>query len=218
MATVTEICNAAISLAGARSKITTIDEGSPEANACLNHYGFVRDETLRSYDWNCARMTVDLAQLTCSVQRWMYEFAVPTDCLRIRRLNDIPVPSPQQWYELAADKDNTGEPISVILCNVSAVAAIYTAQITDTSRWDAGLTSTVVYGLAARACYELNGKQDRAQELTKMWQGMLERAAADMMNESPNPSPAYVPEMLQARGYDDGQVVIGQAWPATVEG
>ena len=215
MATVVDFCNAAISHCGTRSKITSIDEGTPEATACLNHYDFVRDATLRAYDWNCARMTTQLAQLTCKVSRWMYEFALPVDCLRLRRLNDIPVPAPQQWYELAADKDSMGNYIGVLFCNVPSVAAIYTAQVTDTERWDAGLADAVTYGLAARICYELNGKVDRAKELTQMWQAMLHQAAADMMNESPNPSPAYVPEMLQVRGYDDGQDQLGQAWPET---
>ena len=57
MTTITDICNAAISHVGTRSKISSIDEGSAEANACLTHFAMVRDATLRSHDWNFARVT-----------------------------------------------------------------------------------------------------------------------------------------------------------------
>jgi hypothetical protein len=162
--TITDICNAAISHCGTRSKISAIDEGSPEANACLTHFAMVRDATLRAYDWNFARMTVSLAQLSNPPQRWLYEYAVPVDCLRIRRLNDTPEPWPETLYERAADKDSTGATIGVILSNLSPLSAIYTAQVTDVNQWDAGFLDAVVYGLATRACFELTGKEERAPD------------------------------------------------------
>ena len=63
MTTVTDICNAAISHCGTPSTISSIGEGSPEANACLTHFAMVRDATLRAFNWNFARMTQPLAQL-----------------------------------------------------------------------------------------------------------------------------------------------------------
>jgi hypothetical protein len=63
MASITDICNAAISHVGTRSKISSIDEGSAEANACLTHFAMVRDAALRLFDWNFARITAQLAQL-----------------------------------------------------------------------------------------------------------------------------------------------------------
>ena len=43
MPTVVDICNAALSHCGTRSKINDINEGSPESIACLNHFNMVRD-------------------------------------------------------------------------------------------------------------------------------------------------------------------------------
>jgi len=57
MASQTDICNAAISHCGTRSKIASIDEGSAEANACRTHFALARDGLLRAYDWNFARIT-----------------------------------------------------------------------------------------------------------------------------------------------------------------
>jgi hypothetical protein len=214
MTSVVDICNAAISHCGTRSKISSIDEASREALACKTHYEQVRDGALRSYDWNFARMTVSLAALTCSVQRWQYEYAVPVDCLRLRRLNDQPMLLiPPTWYEMAADKDADGNPINVIFTNQSPVSAIYTALIADPSRWDSGFQDVVAYGLASRIAFELTGKEEVVARVTKLWAGTLSQAATDMLNENPSPAPTYVPEALSARGYDDGLAEQGLTWP-----
>ena len=206
MTTVTDICNAAISHCGTRSKIADISEGSAEANACLTHFALVRDATLRAFDWNFARMTAGLAQLQTPPARWAYKYALPVDCLRLRRLNDVPLLTlPETFCELAADRDSTGATIGVILTNASPVSAIYTAQVTDPLRWDQGFVDAVVYGLASRVCFELTGKEERVKALTQMWQMALANAGAEMANESSGANRTYMPEALQARGYNDGR-------------
>jgi hypothetical protein len=206
MSTVTDICNAAISHVGTRSKISSIDDGSSEANACLTHFAMVRDATLRTHDWNFARITGSLGLLQNPPARWAYKYSVPVDCLRIRRLNDVPlVVLPETFYELAADTDTTGAYINVILTNASPVSAIYTAQVTDPLRWDQGFVDAVVYGLAARICFELSGKEDREKALTQMWQLKLREAAAQSAGEGSALNRLQPAAALVARGYDGGQ-------------
>lgn len=211
MTTITDVCNAAISHCGTRSKISSIDEGSAEANACLNHFAMVRDATLRAHDWNFARVTASLALLQNPPARWACKYAIPTDCLRIRRLNDVPLLAlPETFFEVAADKDSTGAFIGVILTNAAAVSAIYTAQVTDSLRWDQGFVDAVAYGLAARICYELSGKEDRVRTLTQLWQLNMGAAAAEASNEGSGLNRTYMPEALAVRGYDDGLAEFGQ--------
>ena len=206
MTTITDICNAAISHVGTRSKISAIDEGSSEANACLTHFAMVRDATLRAHDWNFARITGSLGLLQNPPARWAYKYAAPVDCLRIRRLNDVPlVVLPETFYELAADTDTTGAYINVILTNASPVSAIYTAQVTDPLRWDQGFVDAVVYGLAARICFELSGKEEREKALTQMWQLKLREAAAQSAGEGSALNRLQPAAALVARGYDGGQ-------------
>ena len=215
MTAVTDICNAAISHAGTRSKIASIDEGSTEANACLTHFAMVRDATLRACDWNFARMTSPLAQLQNPPARWAWKYAVLVDCIRIRRLNDVPlIGLPETFYERAADKDSTGAFIDVLLTNFSPLSAIYTAQVTDTGRWDQGFIDAVTYGLASRVCFELSGKEERQKALTQMWQMALREAAAESANEGSALNRLRLPDALIARGFDDGTLEIGQPWPA----
>lgn len=214
MSTITDICNAAISHIGTRSKISSIDEGSAEANACLTHFAMVRDGTLRVFDWNFARITAQLAQLQNPPARWACKYAAPVDCLRLRRLNDVPLlVLPETFFEVASDRDSTGAYVNVILANVSPLSAIYTARVTDPLRWDQGFVDAVVYGLAARICFELTGKDDRAKALTQMWQLSLREAVADSANEGSALNRTYVPEAAAARGFDDGLAAFGQVIP-----
>ncbi len=211
MTTITDICNAAISHVGTRSKISSIDEGSSEANACLTHFAMARDATLRAYDWNFARVTASLALLQYPPARWAYKYAVPTDCVRLRRLGDVPLlVLPETFYEMAADKDATGAIVNVILTNAAPLSAIYTAQVVDPLRWDQGFVDAVVYGLASRVCFELTGKDDREKALTQMWQMALREAAAQAANEGSALNRTYVPEAASARGFDDGLAAFGQ--------
>jgi len=181
MTTVTDICNAAISHVGTRSKISSIDEGSAEANACLTHFAMARDATLRAFDWNFARLTGQLALLQDPPARWAYKYALPVDCLRVRRLNDVPLlVLPETFFEMAADKDETGAIVGVVLTNVSPLSAIYTARVEDPQRWDQGFVDAVVYGLAHRVCFELTGKEERVKALAQLWQMALREGAAEI--------------------------------------
>jgi hypothetical protein len=209
MPTITDICNAALSHCGTRSKVSSIDEPSPEAQACTTHFVMARDATLRAFDWNFARLTVALADLGSPPARWAQRYALPADCVRIRRLNDAPVLKfSETFFEMAADTDSTGAIISVILTDLSPVSAIYTARVTDPLRWDQGFTDTMAYALAARICFELTGKEDRASALTKMWQYSLIGGAAETANEGSGANRTYLPEALAVRGYDDSMGTV----------
>ena len=211
MSTITDICNAALSHCGTRSKISSIDEPSPEALACTTHFDMARDATLRAFDWNFARLTVALADLGSPPARWAWRYALPANCVRLRRLNDAPVLKyPETFFEMAADTESTGAVISVILTNLSPVSAIYTARVTDPLRWDQGFTDAMAYALAARICFELTGKEDRASALTKMWQYSLTGGAAEAANEGSGANRTLLPEALAVRGYDDGLVEYGE--------
>jgi hypothetical protein len=211
---ITDLCNAALSHIGTRSKIAALYEGSPEANACSTHFALARDSLLRAFDWNFARMTAQLGALQNPPARWAYKYALPVDCVRLRRLNDVPlILLPETFCELAADRDETGAAINVILTNASPVSAIYTARVTDPNAWDAGFADAFTYDLAMRICTELSGKEERLQRIAKQRAMAIAEAGAAMANEGSGLNRTYLPESLTARGYDDGTREIGQAWP-----
>ncbi len=209
------LANQALSHCGTRSKILDLNEGSPEANAVQTHLDTVRRQSLRLYDWNFARRTVTLSQVSpCSVVRWQYEYAVPSDMVRLRRLNDRLVPlTPADWYELAADLDGNRNPINVIFTNDATAVALYTMDVQDPNRWDDGFADAFAYGLGQKICFELSGKEDRSKALFQLWQRALWEAAAQAANESPSQMPTWRTDGLIARGYYDGNEAGIQAWP-----
>lgn len=209
--------NAALSYCGTRSKIASLTEGSTESAAIQTHIDLARQQSLRAYDWNFARRTVALAPVslpipsgqtvapTSIVARWRHEYAMPTDCLKVRRINDTVVPlNPVDWFELATDLDNTGNPINVLFTNDPAAVLIYTMDVRDPNRWDVSFVNAVEFLLAHKICFELTGKSDRAKELFQEWQDALWRAAAESANETPSQQPTWRTDGMQARGYMDG--------------
>ncbi len=207
MPSVADLCNAAISHCGTRSKVAAIDEGSAEANACLTHFALARDALLRAFDWNFARTTASLGLLADPPGRWRYKYALPVDCLRLRRLNDMPlVRLPETFCEVAADKDSAGAFANVILCDASPVSAIYTARVEDPNRWDAGFADAFALDLAMRACIELTGREDRLARLAQMRLAAIRDAGAEMANEGGGLDRVLLPDTLLARGYSDGVV------------
>ncbi|UYN96548.1 MAG: hypothetical protein KIT25_06345 [Enhydrobacter sp.] len=180
MTTLTDICNAALSHCGTRSKIESLDEESAEAGACLTHLAFVRDAGLRAFDWNFARLTAALEPLAGPPARWAWKYALPSDCLHLRRLTE-------GGWELAADRESGGAAIAVVLSDASPASAIYTARIEDPALWDPGFVDAVAYGLASRICYELTGREDRMRALHQLWQAGLQQAAAQAANEASRP-------------------------------
>lgn len=82
MASEVGICNSALNKIGA-SYITSLAEGSTNANACNEQYAKIRDALLRNHPWNFAAKRVQLAQLsTTPVFGYDYEYQLPSDWLR----------------------------------------------------------------------------------------------------------------------------------------
>jgi len=129
MTAITNICNAARSNCGTRGRISGLNEGSAEAAACFAYFALVRDATLPLFDWNFARFTQPLPRLAGAPARWTYAYAVPTDCLRLRRLNDALRALSETLFELAADRDSSGAAINVVFSNARSVTAVYAARI-----------------------------------------------------------------------------------------
>jgi hypothetical protein len=108
------IANMTLQAIGTRSNIVSLDEASPEANNLNLVYAQTRDELLRKYQWNFARMQAPLSlvkaaqgttanptgtTLPIPMIPWLYSYAWPEDCIAIRMLlpiiaglTDVPVP------------------------------------------------------------------------------------------------------------------------------
>ncbi len=232
-----DICNQALSLIGTRSTIASLSENSAEAAQCSIHYYPARDSLLRMHNWSFARRQVVLGLIAAAANTaenpsgnpplpllpWDYEYALPPDCLRVRRL--LPpfaagsplagpaLPQRQFPYTISADLDTGGNTIKVLLTNLSKAALVYTARITTVDVCDAEFQDALVMSLASRLVGPLTGDKQLAQEFGAKAQAAIQTAAGIDGSEEPARQ-NHMPDWIRARGfsadltYEDADLAI----------
>jgi len=163
MASDTNICNLALLRLGTRSTISSLTEGSTEANACAMIYPLVRDALLSQHRWSFATRRVTLADLGNPPDSWAFRYAYPTDCLQARQLAQ-PVPqAPPIAFEVSGDQDSAGNAIRVILTNQPQAELLYTAAITSPALFNPPFVEALSWMVAAELAVALTGDAGLAQ-------------------------------------------------------
>lgn len=92
---VIDIWNTALTSLGV-STITSVTDGTPQQKLISNVYPLFKQQFLADHVWNGAKKTAILSSLTdnagavvAPVSRWSYAYTLPTDSLRIWRLNGL---------------------------------------------------------------------------------------------------------------------------------
>lgn len=155
MASVVSICNLALSNIG-KDNIQALTDAGAEARACSQFYEHTRDVLLQAYPWRFAGVTAALAQVTNDrVGKWLYAYARPTDCLKVRWLRPAYAehePPPTDQDELAIPYEVEG---GVIYCNISPAFLRYTSAITDPTRFSPLFVDALSWHLAVRLAMPL---------------------------------------------------------------
>lgn len=101
---VVQIANLSLLSIGARAQISSLTEGSTEANAVATLYAFVFEQLARSANWNCLRRQATLTLLAAAPGTpenpdgttlpvpptpYLYSYAEPSDSLQIRFLMPV---------------------------------------------------------------------------------------------------------------------------------
>jgi hypothetical protein len=191
----------------------------------------------RAAHWNCARKQAPLSLLKAAHGTaenpsgslpvppvpWRYEYAYPSDCLKVRFV--IPHPSlpaagvaplmtnigvsfmPSVNTSLpfvpAIDTDADGNQIRVILTNVPRAEAVYTARIANVDLWDPSLQNAVVGALAAWACAPVAGSMER-QKLAIAIAASLIKATRDSDGNEGITQMDIVPDWIEVRNMGRG--------------
>jgi len=88
MASITDICNLAISHLGISKDIANVTtEQTAEAKACRRFYDIAREAVLKDYNWPFATKiaTLNLVEEDPN-DEWAYSYRYPSDCLYARRI------------------------------------------------------------------------------------------------------------------------------------
>ena len=164
-----DLANNALTRMGYKLRVGSLYDGSVAAKRILDLYAQTRDELLRSFDWGFAERNITLTLLkqapvggyfppvtwnpvTNPPAGYLFEYAYPSDCLKIRAVKQIPWsfpnvdPQPNVWS--TANDNYYTTPQRVILCNVPNAVMVYTGQITDPATWDVGFTEAAAATLS----------------------------------------------------------------------
>jgi hypothetical protein len=188
-----DMINLALRRIGYKLRVGSLFDGSVAAKTSLDIYAQTRDAVLVENDWDFAERNLTMTLLksapaggyfppvqwsgaTNPAPGWLYEYAYPADCLKVRIIKFVPLfglnfdPQPNAFF-LANDNYYT-PPQKVILSNLPAANIVYTGQITDPATWDSGFVEAFSAALGRRlvpALIGLNAIQpaaaDEAQSL-----------------------------------------------------
>jgi hypothetical protein len=165
MASQVEIANRALTKLGAARIISFLDDNK-QARAVQSMFDIVRDAELRAHIWSFAVKRASVAALS-STPAWgfAYEYALPSDCLRLIQVNDVYQGPDLSDYRNAPTAEYMLEG-NKILCDFASPLKIrYIRRESDTTYWDSAFVEAMACRLAAEMAEDLtqsNQKKDAA--------------------------------------------------------
>ena len=186
MASVSDICNIALSAVGADAVVTSISppDGSVEAGHCARFYPLARKMMIEMGPCIFALKRAELAEVDNVSGVWGYAYALPADCvkpLRILRAIDFPYTN-ASIYEI--DKVlTTFEPNEhggaefqiegqVLYTHEPEAVLIYRRDVTDTTKF----TPTTVLGLGTLLASFIAGPIVKGMEGVRLGQALRTQA------------------------------------------
>lgn len=139
----TDICNAAIRLV-AGNRITSLTQGTKNANVASDLYEIVRDDLLRSHNWNFATRRASLARsATTPTFEFDYAYVLPSDWVRTISAHD----NDGGTGTVECKEEEVGGQ-GVLCASVEALYLRYVALVTDTNRMPPDFRKALISSLA----------------------------------------------------------------------
>lgn len=144
----TQIANSALVKLGA-NPLSSLSDTSKEAQSCAYRIVPIVHDMLRSHPWKFSLVFVSLAPLVApAVERWAYQYQLPSDCLRIRSLTTGgSFPSAVTEYEVADRR---------ILSNETDIFIRYTSSVVTGVESTPYLPDDFANAVAAMLAYEIS--------------------------------------------------------------
>lgn len=185
MASEASICNAALQLIKNNKRISDLEEGTKEANACEEIYEDLRDFVLENHTWNFAQKRKQLARLGSEYTPafgWDYGYEIPSDFLRLTALYDNRDERGAVPYSKESGQINS---------NASELFLLYTARITDPNLMPPSFRNALSKLIASRLAVALANDKQRSQVLYEQFidQDLPAAESADSMQNYPTSRP-----------------------------
>lgn len=189
--TAAAVVNYALELSATQAYITSLTDGTPEANAAQVVYQPVVQLLLREMDPDFARFTAPLviAVTPPSYPPWAFEYIYPSNCVRLRQVRPPgtgpgALTDPYDPYPIRA---NVAFDViatvatKVILTNQLNALAVYTSSAVTEAQWDSAFAETVSRRLANPLAMALSGRPDFAKEILQ--QSAMMAVSAEAVDE-----------------------------------
>jgi hypothetical protein len=218
----TTIYNLALDAIQARATVSSPTENSNEANALNRHWQPSIEAILQAARWNFSRKQINLTVLQDATQGqpvpapWMYEYAMPSDCVQARYVmptiyavnssQTVGTPAaplttaPPVRFLVSTDQDSNGNQIVVLLTNQIQAQLVYTSRVVNPTLFDGSFVEALRQYLGARVCIPLTGDKGMALAAFKRADELCKAAAASNGNESLTVIDS-VPDWIRVRGF-----------------
>lgn len=176
---------------GTTGRITSLTEGSPNANRCNEQYAKLRDQMLRKHLWNFAKERVKLAQLSeTPVSGFDYQYQLPSDLMRVLAVHDNDASRGTIRYEIKGDR---------ILSDANEIYLIYVRRVTDPNEMDELFRECLAIALAEDLALAVTGSQPLQERMRgKLRSEIATAKGADAIEDWPEQFPES--SWLSARG------------------
>ena len=185
MNSVTALVNGALERIGGEL-ITSLDDGSVNANRVLQVYADVRDGLLATNDWSFAAKRVQLAQLAAAPAfEFEYAYALPADWLRTIAVHDNDAGVGTFPY-----RQENQDGIKVLLASREQVYLRYVFRLEDPTYWTPAFKLAMVYALARDLAIPIASSNAMEARFAQKASAQLAQARSiDSMGSFPNQRP-----------------------------
>lgn len=196
VASVIDICNYALMRVGTKFSIMSLDEASPEANACKLVFDQALRASLRLHPWNFASASVSLAEIGGPRSDWAYRYALPSDCINALRVMGDSKSSDRVPFEIGINDTRDGK---TLLCDRAAAVLIYTCYVADPTLYDSSFVDCLSWRVAYEVAMPITADRSIQGQCLQAWQKFIPEAAALDSNEG-NADPNRAAPWISVRG------------------
>lgn len=176
------ICNEALARCAITTFISSPSDATKQAQVCNVFYYNTREKMLKAHDWNFASARVALSDLGDPPTNWIYKYAYPTDCVKVRNIivegDRMPAAAYRYPFQIAEDNG-----VKVILCDVENAEIEYTKRITDVSLYTTEFIDVFAWALAAEIMMPLTADYNRFKVAQQMLNTTMSIAKGMNSNE-----------------------------------
>lgn len=185
MASITQICNLALSHLGVGKELSNVDtDKGEEASACRRFFELSRDATLGDFAWPFANKFAALGLIEEDpTEEWAFSYAYPSDCLRlIRIIGGIRNDNRQTRVPF---KIGNSAATRLIYTDADDAEVEYTVRVEDPIVYPADFTLALSLRIASYIAPRVTGGDPfkLGERALRLYLGQIDQAKASALNE-----------------------------------